>query len=480
MVGEQKDFIKEMAMKSLLKGIFSVIVFLSITLLLGEIFLRIFYHDGGRTTSLGPGGRAFIYTVNKPAPPATPQYRIREPRIDNPQKKDKKKRILVLGDSITFGQGVKNWTDVYTARLLRMLNADKDAYAMDVHAQCGWEIDTHFRNLKKWAKVIHPDIIIYQWYTNDMELDKTNAPYFKAMPWQRLPCHLYLKQHSYLWYFLDDRLSKIIPTGMASYPQYLLTEYAPGTYNWMLFDIYLNAFAHEAGKWADRVIIMLYPALPYNGLHGREYVLKRLHENVQSTVLSNTIHLPAMAMAHTVGTDMEDKSSTYGKIRKAEKGRTKNGALTFGPYLGLEEGQYVASFVEKFDRIDKGEIVTNFISANNGRDILEQMTVTDKQARSGWQHFDIPFQVEKKTEQHIEFQVKYRGNADVMIDKILVRTPPLHTAVEFLDLYPVLQDKKTWTSIFDAHPNKETHAIMARELYKLVTRGKEKNTAAAY
>jgi hypothetical protein len=457
-------------MQSLYKGLFNVVVFLLITVLLGEVFLRIVYHDGGRSTSLGPGGRDFIYTVNKPAPPGTPQFRVRGPRIDHPEEVDGKKRILVFGDSITFGQGVKNWTDVYTAKLLQFLNAGKDDYEMDVFAQCGWEIDTHFRNLKKWAKVIHPDIIIYQWYTNDMELDKTNAPYFKEMPWQKIPFHKFLKRHSFLWYFLDDRLSKIVPTGMASYPEYLLTDYAPGTYNWMLFEIYLNAFAQEASKWADRVIIMLYPALPYNGLQGKEYVLKSLHENVKKVFSSNKINFPAAAMAHAAGVDVEDKSSTYGKVRRAEKHGTLHRELTYGPYLGLDEGQYVASFVEKFDHVSKGEIVTNFVSANYGRDILGQIDITDRQVRNGWQHLDVPFHIEKGTGSNIEFHVKYRGNADVAVDEIVVQPPALKTPVEFLDLYPVLKDKKTWTSIFDAHPSKETHEIMAQELYKLLTK----------
>ncbi len=246
-------------MRRFLFAVVACLLAIVATLALAEIALRLIYRDGGTRTAGGPGGGPFAYTFNGgesilrgPEPPKGPK----RPGIT---------RIAIQGDSVTWGQGVRNWYDLYPERLLERLNAERERYEVTVFALPGREITSHLAGLQSYPDALAPDILIYQWYVNDIEVEKEHRPDPLAAPWRGWGGHMWARTHSYLYFFLDDRLRLLVPGGERSYPDYMLGEYAPGTRGWELFREQFGEWATLARQRSPRTIVMLYPTLLANG-----------------------------------------------------------------------------------------------------------------------------------------------------------------------------------------------------------------------
>lgn len=232
---------------------------LIVALVTGEVFLRLTYWDGlsfGRHR--GPMVRRFErdFEFNRFDGPS------RGPDTIGRNSRDAI-RILVQGDSITWGQGVKEEDRLYTNRLLSRFQQDCSTVEMAVLAKAGREIDGHLEQLVKWGHEIRPDIIVYQWYINDMELDKRGRPSKGSNPpWRRLFFHYLLAEYSYLWFFVDDRLASIWPSGSGSYAAYMIQGYARGTPGWQEFERLFREWAEEARRLTPSVLVALYPHDP--------------------------------------------------------------------------------------------------------------------------------------------------------------------------------------------------------------------------
>lgn len=172
-------------------------------------------------------------------------------------------RLLVQGDSITWGQGVQDERLLYTARLLDRVRQNCPETEMAVLASAGREIDVHLEQLRTWGGEIDPDVIIYQWYYNDLEIDKSQRPGKRdAPPWRRLFFHYLFAEYSYLWFFVDDRLALIWPSGSESFADCFTRTYGDGTPGWLEFERLFRAWAEEALRLTPRVIVALYPPNP--------------------------------------------------------------------------------------------------------------------------------------------------------------------------------------------------------------------------
>lgn len=425
----------------------------------GEILLRVVYYDGGRTTYKGPGGKEFEYTYNKEG--------LRDPRTHGP-KQSGIKRILILGDSITEGAGVKEWKDLYPQKLLELLNKEQSRYEMDVFAGSGREIDKHLKMLKKIGKTIDPDIIIYQWFVNDIEFDKSKRPLNKSAVWRYLPFHPFLKRHSYLWYFLNNRLEILLPRFNRSYTDYLITDYAEATNNWNHFEILFRRWAKEATDLAEQTIVFLYPTLPYKGLNGKKYPLQQLHDRVKKITGNDFTTYQASAMPGMVGEEIPDNSSAYGVVRKAVAGKTLSGTLVYGPYITLKQESYLASFKIKVDDLTSAHVATIDVAGEMGNVILAQRNLSglDFDTSDVWKEFELPFVINRDVLTQVEFRVSYSGNVGVAVDHIQLKWPPLKNKIKVLDMTNYLKDMKTWVSRFDAHPTKLIHSKIADILFK--------------
>jgi lysophospholipase L1-like esterase len=167
-------------------------------------------------------------------------------------------RVLVQGDSITWGQGVQREQELFTTRLLTMLRRENLDTEMAVLAKPGREIDDHLVQIAKWGQEIDPEIIIYQFFINDVELDKNRPRTFRI--WRRAFFHRKLLTHSYLWFFLDYNLNQWLPSkNKQSYSDYMLNRFASDTEEWKRSISVFRAWAREAKRLTPNVLIVLYP-----------------------------------------------------------------------------------------------------------------------------------------------------------------------------------------------------------------------------
>lgn len=255
---------------------------------LGEAFLRLAYSDGLSFSSHGGPmvarfERDFVF--NRYDGPS------RGPEVSGPKAHDEI-RLLIQGDSITWGQGVKDEQSLYSARLLARLRADGDRVSAAVLAEPGREIDGHLEQLRKWGQEIEPDLIIYQWFINDIELDKTERPERHPV-WHELFFHGFLANRSYLWFLSDYRLGLLDPERPQPYEAYMVEQFADGSIEWQRFEEQFRAWAHAAKRLTPHVLVMLYPELRpsdmvFPAFHSRMLELCR-QEHVESLDLIESL-----------------------------------------------------------------------------------------------------------------------------------------------------------------------------------------------
>ncbi|TAK50772.1 MAG: SGNH/GDSL hydrolase family protein [Gammaproteobacteria bacterium] len=220
---------------------------------LGEVVLRIIFFDGASFSNIqGPMTRRFMRDF---------RYNRYDGPSRGPELTGGAARVLVQGDSITFGAGVRGEDNLYTSRLLAELRARGVDADMAVLAQGGRDIDGHFEQLEKWGPQIAPDLVIYQWSVNDVELSKGSRP--KAL--HLLPRFLHgpLYQHSYFYFFVDQQLNVLASPYVngRSYEQYWTEDYREGSAAWQSFVDRYQQWCASAHRLSPRVIVLLYPHL---------------------------------------------------------------------------------------------------------------------------------------------------------------------------------------------------------------------------
>jgi len=259
--------------KSLIPKICLVIV---IFFVVGEILLRIIFWDGmSFSNHFGPICRRFErnFVFNKYEGPS------RGPEVNGP-KKEGWVRVLVQGDSITWGQGVKHEHELYTNRLLRLLRVENPQVEVASLSTGGREIDDHLEQLHQYGVQVDPDVIVYQWYVNDLELrTKRNRPSVQQarLPWQRLFFYNVLRATSYFWFYLDYQTDRLRPALSRSYEEYLLETFGSDTPSWREFESIFRKWAVEAKRHTPRVLVLLYP---YMGRH-QGFQIGPIHEKVR-------------------------------------------------------------------------------------------------------------------------------------------------------------------------------------------------------
>ncbi|VAX16553.1 hypothetical protein MNBD_NITROSPINAE01-1618 [hydrothermal vent metagenome] len=422
---------------------------ITLTAVAGEAFLRLIYIDGGKTTSGGPGNLPFEATFNSNSSSA------RWPVVKG-NKKNGVKRILVQGDSITWGNGVREWTDLYPYQLLKRLNQNDEKFEMTAIAHPGLEIIDHRINLANSVTEIAPDIILYQWFVNDLEISK-DRPENKMTIWRDFLPHETMRNMSYLYFFLDNRLETLLPPLNRSYSEYMREDFTYGTEKWSTYASEFHKWATLATSYSNRVVMALYPALPFKG----EYPFKKINEQVRKLAGAHTL---SWMRGKTFG-----EAGYNGAILKAKAGETAEGYLAYGPYIWLSKGEYEVSFQLKLDSIpqtkENGDIVTLDVVYDKGRKTLASLTLQAKDfaEKGSWETFPLKFVTKETITSEIEFRVLYKGGADVSMGAIDL---PIDFGIEVVDLTPHLKGFNTYASMFDAHPNAKAHKIMAEALFE--------------
>ncbi|MFC1631621.1 hypothetical protein ACFL1I_03855 [Candidatus Omnitrophota bacterium] len=145
-------------------------------------------------------------------------------------------RILVLGDSMTFGSCVDNDQTYpkYLEKLLNMNAVDNQKYEVINAGVFAWGLNQEYNYLKSQGIRLNPDLIIVGVYTNDVE-DAYRAKVNSALPLSpRFPFKKFVAEYSYFYKFLrvyyDIALLKLglrFPAAMFTSPADILNQNCP-------------------------------------------------------------------------------------------------------------------------------------------------------------------------------------------------------------------------------------------------------------
>ncbi len=187
--------------KNLILNIFLLVGTIIFLLLIAEIALRVVYYDKTTSHDFGPTQR-FNYNyvqLNNEG------FRDKDYSITKP---DGVKRIIGLGDSYTYGWGIKNINDSYLKVLEKRLN-ENGKYEVMNFGLPGRDTKGELEILKNNALKYNPDLIVIGYLPNDMKnVDKE----IKEYEWKeiKLPFHFWLRNYFYLYFFLETQYNKIL------------------------------------------------------------------------------------------------------------------------------------------------------------------------------------------------------------------------------------------------------------------------------
>ncbi len=150
---------------AILKNLMVVVITIGILMLIGEYTTRLIYNDIGTTGD----NDSFFARRWKMKNVQLNSWGFREKEF-NLVKPNNTYRIAVIGDSITYGQGVAI-EDRFSNLLEKKLNWQLTNVRHEVlnFGTAGDEIINHIATLQNIVLKSEPDFIILQWYINDFE-----------------------------------------------------------------------------------------------------------------------------------------------------------------------------------------------------------------------------------------------------------------------------------------------------------------------
>lgn len=267
------------------------VVSVILILVMSEVFVRILYSD---ITTTGDNSSYFALKWRESVESSTNELGYREREIAL-QKPAGVYRIAVVGDSLTYGQGVAE-QDRFSRLIEDRLNSGKASYQVYNFGIPGAETIDHIGFLEDVFK-IDPDFILLQWYTNDVwgTVDgSAKETSYRLIPSEYLSKFLHKNSALYYlinnqWYILQRRLGLIstfggamdahfgdinsadsqrsiselnqfitlvkdknIPLGIVMFPDFVLTEGGVEKYPFdYLFDRVIDACQKNAIKCVD-------------------------------------------------------------------------------------------------------------------------------------------------------------------------------------------------------------------------------------
>ena len=246
-------------------SVFSVGLFFALSLLAMEYGLRWYYRDVLSTSrvtyfynrSLGK----FMKERNSLGFRGT-QFEIAKGNVY---------RIVVIGDSFAWGQGVLPYTERFPELFARMLAEKYPGLRFEVinMGLAGMNLPQHIQ-FQNFTLQLHPDYVLYQWYVNDMETSREGAAAFKT-PTLGIPraWHVVLIQHSVIYYLLQELYREVrVATGkQQSYTQYMTERFKdPSSQSSVAAQKLLDALAKGFRQKGIPFGIVLFPE--FSGLTG--------------------------------------------------------------------------------------------------------------------------------------------------------------------------------------------------------------------
>jgi hypothetical protein len=419
---------------------------IAIFLATGEVALRIIYRDGGKRTLGAPGFYQFEH-VNV--------HDQQRGRLEWGAKRDGVPRVMILGDSITWGTGVRDWQDAWPEQLARLSEQEGRPREWAVLSLPGRDINAHVDQFREWAPEVQPDVLVYQWYVNDIEIDEHRP--VAARRWREFWWHEPLRRSSYLYYFFDNRLHTFLPAPERSYVEYILTDYIPGSLEWSAFERYFHALASRAREVVPVRLLVLYPQVPFSG----EYPLKPIHDRMKALARARTLSIPPVAWIRRAGAVVPLPDARWKMAVELPANSGPRAAITRGYYArgaidvtvsfkapGYPAGAAVAS-LEAVDEATGGTLAHVPIVAGANPDELQEVRL----------RLALPDQ--KGHDVQLAAGATGPGPIGLAGVDLAVRYD-----FDVLDLTDTLNTFDTHVSIFDAHPNPRAHRVIAESVLK--------------
>ena len=377
-------------------------------------------------------------------------------------------RIMVQGDSVTWGMGVRDWKDLYPYKLLEELNRDSATYDMQVWAVPGMQVDFHAKVLAHSGRQTAPDIIVYQWYVNDVEIWAGRPDQAKNPPvWQKFWTHPYLIGRSLLYRFVESRMATLLYQDGVSYARYMEEEVVPGKRNWWYFEQEFHKWATYANSIAKRTIMMTFPSLPYKG----EYPFAKVTNSVIALTRPHMMKIPVAYLPKREGVEERGLGGVFEEARVARRGVAGPGHIAFGPYMPMPEGGHKAVFNAMLlgPAQQEAKVALLEIASGEGKNILASMVLKggDFGSPGQWKSFPLSFNVDGGMAEDVEFRIEWFGQADLAVDTIDVA---VDYRVEVVNPMEELNTFNTHATLFDAHPNARAHGVMAQALARQILR----------
>jgi lysophospholipase L1-like esterase len=244
-------------------------------LLLIEIFFRVF--SGAFETSRPPS--------DVPERDYIPEQAFRTRDFYYPPEKAAGVfRIIVVGDSFTFG-GKVHFDDTFPKRLERMLNLNSDQRKVEVlnWGIPGYSTVQEAELIKEGLKKFQPDLIVLEITLNDAE----QQPYRVTHPFQDKSGQIKLKNPIFkLWKSLGFIVTRVYNSILhREYVQYHIDLFEnPNT--WRIFDASLQHIATLSKKSNVPIFALVFPMLshpfddsyPFAGIHRKIRKALRAHD----------------------------------------------------------------------------------------------------------------------------------------------------------------------------------------------------------
>lgn len=201
-----------------------MIIVLIIMLIFGEYLLRYYFKD----VLSSPTSITYFHAKHNPnfvAENNTLGYRGAEFSLE----KDHRFRVVVMGDSFSWGQGVYPYTERFPEKLEGLFNqaAGQEIEVINL-GRAGLGLPQYAKFLPS-VLALKPDFILYQWYINDMDVwqkDSLPRPLRPIIPIK--PLHDYIYKRSVLYYLIEMATAKYRTPSKKdnSYTQYLQNKYS--------------------------------------------------------------------------------------------------------------------------------------------------------------------------------------------------------------------------------------------------------------
>lgn len=197
-----------MKRKELLYGLLVIVGILILSAIAGEIIIRVFfsnqiYSEYGH----GPGWKKLMDKVEYNS------FGYRD--VEHTIKKDEETfRIVILGDSLTFGAGIWETDNIYP-RILQKKFDDFEKNKVEVIslAKGGYSTTDELRILNNLALNLSPDLIVLAYFANDAEGPSSRAG-FENLYFQHYMIPYvaggWLYEHSMFYYFFESRIKNMI------------------------------------------------------------------------------------------------------------------------------------------------------------------------------------------------------------------------------------------------------------------------------